>query len=144
VDVDELLEGLLRKRLAVLQLAEQRLRTIEQPRAEIILGEREERLMALRLAQARTREQVLVNAYRPIDLAAPAEQVPEREVGLGRLVVDLRDLDEKLERLVCLAVQHEVQAAEIVRADPGRRRVVAFPAQAVVCPPEPGEDDQDR
>src|SRR5690606_13547432 len=84
------------------------------------------------------------NAYRPIDLAAPAEQVPEREVGLERLVVDLRDLDEKLERLVCLAVQHEVQAAEIVRADPGRRRVVAFPAQAVVCPPEPGEDDQDR
>src|SRR5690606_36878298 len=134
VDVDQLLEGLLGQRLAVLQLAQQRLRSIEQPCAEIVLGQREKRLMALRLTQARTGEQFLMHPYRTVDLAASAEEMPEREMRLERLVIDLRKLDEELERLVGLAVQDEVQAAEIVGVDAGRRGVVALAAQPIVRP----------
>ncbi len=121
VDVDELLERGLGERRAVVELGEELLGAVVQPGAEVVLGEREHRLMALSLVQVRPREEVLVHANRALDFAAPTEKVTEREVSLERLVVDFRHLDEQLERLVGLAAQHEVEAANIVGADPRRR-----------------------
>src|SRR5690606_32810624 len=68
---------------------------------------------------------------RALDLAAPAEQVPEREVGLERVLVDLRHLHEQLERLVRLPVQDEVQAADVVRADTRRQVAIAVYVDAI-------------
>src|SRR5262249_24399661 len=125
IDVDELLERGLGERRAVVEVGEELLGAIVQARAEIVLGEREDGLMALRLVQIGARKQGLMHANRALDLAAPAEQMTEREVSLERLVVDLGHLDEQLERLVRLAAQHEVQAADVVGADSRRRVAVA-------------------
>src|SRR5690606_8195859 len=68
IDFDQLLEGLLRQCLTRTELREQRLRAIEEPGAEVILREREECLMTLRLAQSRPRDQVLMHPDRAVDL----------------------------------------------------------------------------
>ena len=60
--------------------------------------------------QVRAIEQVLVHADRALDLAVPAEQDAEREVQLDGLRIDLDHLDERLDRLVGLLVQQEVEA----------------------------------
>src|SRR5690606_4772828 len=142
VDIDQLLERLLRECLTRPELREQRLRSIEKPCAEIVLGEREQRLVTLRLAQPRPRNKVLMHADRAVHLAAAAKQVPEREVRLERLVIDLRHLDEQLERLVRLAVQDEIEAANIVRADGRGRLIVPLAAEPLVGPADARREDQ--
>jgi hypothetical protein len=54
-----------------------------------------------------------VHADRAVDLALPAEQRAQREVQVDRLRIDLDHLDERLDGLVRLLVQQEVEAAEI-------------------------------
>ena len=46
-------------------------------------------------------------------LAAPAKQAAEREVQLDRLRVDLDHLDERLDRLVGLLVEQEIEPLEV-------------------------------
>src|SRR4051812_32847756 len=58
---------------------------------------------------------MLVHADRAIDLAAAAKQIAERKMRLDRVAVDLRELEEHLDRLVLLLVQKVIEAAEIVR-----------------------------
>ena len=54
-----------------------------------------------------------MHADRAVDLALPAEQAAQREVQVDRLRIDLDDLDERLDRLVGLLVQQEIEPAEI-------------------------------
>src|SRR5262245_59154056 len=61
VDRDELFERGLGERRAVAELAEELLRAIEQAGAQVVLGEREQRLMSLRFVEIRARQQVLVD-----------------------------------------------------------------------------------
>ena len=78
-----------------------------------ILRELEHRGLALVGWQVGTVEQVLMHADRAIDLALAAEQIAQREVQIDRLRIDLDDFDERLDRLVGLLVQQEIEAAEI-------------------------------
>src|SRR5690606_25986632 len=98
--------------------------------------------MTLCLAQCRPRDQVLMHAYRAVHLAPAAKQMTQREMGLERLVIDLRHLHEELEGLVRLTVQNEVQPADVVGADARGRLIVPVPAQAVVRPSEGRKKDQ--
>ena len=143
VDVDELLERRFGDGRTVDQLAKVLLRAIEQAGAEIVLREREQRLMPLRVAQRRPRQQVLVDANRALHLAAPSEEMAEREVRFQRLVVDFRHLNEELERLVGTPVQDEVQAADVVGADP-RRQVAIAVAVDLEEKAAGGSDDEQR
>src|SRR5918993_3936011 len=87
VNADELLERGLGKRRAVTKLREQLLGSIEQAGSEVVFGEREQGLMALCFVEVRARQQILVDANRPLHLAAPPEQMPQGEVRLERVVV---------------------------------------------------------
>ena len=95
------------------ELGEQLLGAIEQAGAMEVLRELEGRRLALVRRQVGTVEQVLVHADRAVDLALAAEQAAEREVQVDRLRIDLDHLDERLDRLVGLLVQQEVEAAEV-------------------------------
>src|SRR5690606_35134025 len=143
IDLDQPLERLLRERLARLQLGEQRLGAIEETRPEIVLGQREQRLMTLRLAETGPCDEVLMHANRAVHLAPTAKQMPEREMCLERFVVDLRHLDEQLERFVRFTVQDEIEAADIVGADPRRRSIVPVAAEPLVRPADAGRQDQE-
>ena len=57
-----------------------------------------------------------------VDFAAAAEEAAQRELQLDRLRVLLGDLQERLDRLVGLLVQQEVEAAEIRRRQRARFR----------------------
>src|SRR3954452_5867121 len=70
VDVDQLLECGLGNRGTVVELGEQLLGTVVEARTEIVFGEREERLMSLRVVQVRPCEQILMNANCSLDFAA--------------------------------------------------------------------------
>src|SRR5690606_11426826 len=143
VDVDEFLERGFRERRAVDELGKKLLGAVEEPGAEVVLGEREHGLMPLRVVQVRTREQVLVDANRTLDLAAAPEQVPEREVRLERVLVDLCHLHEQLERLVRLPVQDEVETADVVGADARRQLAVTVDVDAI-GEADRTERDEDR
>src|SRR5262245_9843524 len=60
VNRDELFERGLGQCRAVAELAEELLRAVEQAGAQIVLGEREQRLMPLRFVEVRARQQILV------------------------------------------------------------------------------------
>ena len=143
VDIDELLESSLGDRRAVVEVGEELLGAVVEARAEVVLGEGKDGLMALGLVQIRPREQILMDANRSLDFAAAPEQVTERKVRLERLVVDFGHLDEQLERFIGLAAQHEIQAANIVGTDP-RRRVPVAVAVDLECKADRRGHDDDR
>ncbi len=58
-------------------------------------------------------DDVLVHADGALHLAAPAIQAAEREVRVDRLVVDLGQAQEDLERAVGLVVEQEPHALEV-------------------------------
>ena len=103
----------------------------DQQRCHVVLAEFEQSDGLLLLAQARARDQVLVDADRTIDLAAPAEQVAEGEVGFHRIAIDVGELEEYLDRLVLLFVEQVVEAAEIA----GRQLADARPRLALAATP---------
>ena len=78
-----------------------------------ILGELEQRGLALVRREVRAVEQVLVHARRALDLALAPEKAAEREMQVDRLRIDLDDFDERLDRLVRLLVQQEVEPAKV-------------------------------
>ena len=113
VDRDQLAQRLRRMHAHLHQVGEQGFGAIEQAGAHVVLAQREHAAGLLFLAQAVPRNQALVQADGAIDFAAAAEQVAERELGLDRVLVDLGDLQEDLDRLVLLLVEQVVQAAEV-------------------------------
>src|SRR5690606_2371446 len=96
-----------------LQPLEARLGAIEQPRLEVVLAELEQRLLALPFVEVGALDEVLVDANGAVGLSPPAEQVAECEMQLDRFRIDAHDVDERVDRLVGLLVEQEVQAAEI-------------------------------
>ena len=115
VDADQVAQCLRRALVDARQVGEHGLGAIEQPGAHVVLAQRQQRLDLLRIVEVGTLHQRLVQPDRAVDLAAPAEQVPEREMRLDRVAVDLGELQEHLDRLVLLLVQEVVEAAEVVR-----------------------------
>ena len=87
---------------------------VEHPRAEVVLGQLQVRLQPKIVGERGTGDEVLMEAYRAVDLPAPPIEVSERELRLRRLLVDLEDLDEHLDRAVRLVVQQVVEPAEVV------------------------------
>ena len=58
-------------------------------------------------------QQVLVHPHAPLVFAAAAEQVAARKVQLLRVGVVLHRLDERVDGLVLLLIEQEVQATEV-------------------------------
>ena len=132
VDLEQVLARERRLR-ARLELLEHLLGAVQDAGLEVVLAELGQRDQLLLRAQPGALEQVLVHADGAVILAAPAEQAAEREVQLDGLRIDLDHLDERLDRLVGLLVQQEVEPLEVgarqrarrVRGPtPGRRRPV--------------------
>src|SRR5712691_12149944 len=97
----------------VLELEEHLLGAVEQPGLEVVLPELDHRVQPLFPTQVRALEKVAVHADRPLGLPAPAKQAPQRKMQLDGFRIDLDHLDERLDRLVGLLVEQEVQALEI-------------------------------
>ena len=105
-----------------LELAEKLLGAVEQARLEIVLRELEQRDQLLLRREVGALDQVLVHADRALDLAAAPEQAAQREMQLDRLRIDLDHLDERLDRLVGLLVEQEVEPLEIRQRQRARFR----------------------
>ena len=99
------------------QFQEQTFGAIEQPGLEVILPQLQQGLGTLLFVQCGTGDQILVHPYRTLDLAAPAEQVAQGEMGFDRARI-LRHLDKHLDGLVRLFVQLEIEPLEV-----GRRQI---------------------
>src|SRR6266700_3096423 len=108
----------------VLELEEHLLGAVEQPGLEVVLPELDHRVQPLFPAQVRALEKVAVHADRPLGLPAPAKQAPQRKMQLDGFRIDLDHLDERLDRLVGLLVEQEVQALEV-----GARQLPRFRQQ---------------
>jgi hypothetical protein len=87
-----------------------RLGPVKQTGLHEVLGQRVLSADALALRQVGPVEQVLVDAHRALVFAPAPEQVAEREVKIGRVRVLLDRLDERVDRLVVLLVEQQVQA----------------------------------
>ncbi len=96
-------------------------RAVQQTGLQEILPEFEERVIALTDRQIGAAEKILMHAYRAIRFAAAAEQVAEREMQFDGFGIELDDFDKRVDRLVQLLVEQEVEAAEI-----GTRQIGAF------------------
>ena len=119
VDVAQVLQRVLGMR-AARQLREELLRAVKEPRLEIVLGKLEQRVELLFLRQVGALDQVLVHADRALDFAAPAKQRTQREMQLDRLRLHFHDLGERLDRLVGLLVEQEIEPFEIRRGQRAR------------------------
>jgi hypothetical protein len=98
------------------QRLEDLLRAVEHARLQVVLRERESRLLALAGFQRLPGGDVLVHLDRAVHLAAAAIEAAEREVRLDRVVVELDGSQEGLERTVRLLVDQEVDARHVVAA----------------------------
>jgi len=85
-----------------------------------------------------------VHADGAVVLAAPPEQAPQREVQVDRLRVDLHHLDERLDRLVGLLVEEEVEPLEIGARQRARLVHEVPDVDARRDPPEAEEQREDE
>src|SRR6266850_1857853 len=140
IDLEQELQGFATVR-RVLELEKGLFRSVEKPGLEIVLPQLDHRVQPLLRAQIRTLEQVPVHANRPLGLAAAAEPATQGEVQLDGLRIDLDHLDERLDRLVRLLVQQEIETFEI-RA----RQLPRFPQQLldVDARREPAQPEEQR
>lgn len=76
VDLAQPFQGALAVNPHLDKLAEHALRPIEQSRAHIVLPELVQGIAALLLAEIRARDQILVDADRPVDLSAAPKRLP--------------------------------------------------------------------
>ena len=143
VDRDQEAERRVLERRAV-ELGEQLLGAVEQSGAMEVLRELEHRRLALVRREVRAVEQVLVHPRRAVDLALAPEQAPEREVQVDRLRIDLDHLDERLDRLVRLLVQQEVEAAKIGQRQRARLAQQVLDVDARGDPAQREEQGRDR
>src|SRR5690606_40895940 len=79
----------------------------------VVLAQRQQRLDLLLVRQVRPLHQRLVQADGAVDLAAATEQVPQRDLGFERVLVQLGNVQEQLDRLVRLFVEQVVEATEV-------------------------------
>ena len=103
-----------------------------------------ERVIALGDGQIGAAQQVLMHANRAVSLTAAAEQVTQRKVQLDRFRVEFDDFDKRVDRLIGLLIEQEIQATEV-----RTRQVGAFGQQrleVVACghPAERKSDGYDK
>src|SRR5690606_18939385 len=113
VNADQVAQRLRRPLVEPGEVAEHGLGAVQQAGAHVVLAQRGQRLDLLRVAEVGALRQRLVQADRAVDLAATAEQVVQRDLGLEGVLVQFGDVQEQLDRLVRLLVEQVVQAAEI-------------------------------
>ena len=89
---------------------------------QIVLSQREQRLIALLCCQVGPRNDVLMNSDRAIDLSAAPKQATKRKVSFNRLVINPDHFEKMLECLVRLLVKKKVEPLEIVHIK-WRRRI---------------------
>ncbi len=121
------------------QPLERLLGAVKQPRLQVVLAEFVECHDTLLLREVGPLEQILVHPDRSLGLAAPPEQAAECEMQLDGLRVDPDDLGERLDRLVGLLVQQEVEPGEVGARDPARFGDELLDVDAGGKPPEPEE-----
>ena len=91
---------------------------------QIVLPQREQRLIALLRCQIGPRNDILMNSNGSIDLSAPPKQTTKGKVSFYRFVINPDHLEKMLKCLVRLLVKKEVEALEIIHIN--RRRRVFF------------------
>lgn len=128
-----------------LQAVERVFGAIEQTRLQVVLAELEQRVLALRRVEVTTLDQVQVHADRPVGLAAAPKQVAQRVVQVDRFGIEPDDVDERVDRLVGLLVEQEIQPSEI---RVGQAAAVAatpvVPECGLVARREPPEHEEQR
>ena len=107
---------------------EQFCRAVEKSGSQIVLRQREQRLVPLLGGEIGPRNNVLVNTDCAIHLAPAPEQATQRKVGLDGLVVDPHHFQKVFESLVCLLIEEKIEAFQIV--DIERRRWILHIALA--------------
>ena len=132
VDGHQARQRTLEKQILVCKLTKQAFGAIEHARTQIILCKLVACLVAVCCLEIGARDQVLVHAQGTVDLALPTEQVAEREMGFGRVVVDFEHAHEGGDRLVGVVVDQLAYAAQVVRIDRRRRFIVALRSSAYV------------
>ncbi len=112
IDLQQPVERLMLVRRA-LELEIGFLGAIEQPGLLVILANLVERGGARFSRQVRPLEQILVQPNRALDFALAPKEASQSQVQLNRFRLDLDDFVERLDRLVGLLVEQEVEALEI-------------------------------
>ncbi len=102
---------------------------IEQAGFHEILRQCVLRTVAIGARQIGSAQQVLVDPHGALVFAAPSKQVTKREMKLGGIGILLDGLDERIDRLVVLLVEQQVEPFEI-----GARRVAALTAPLAADP----------
>ena len=95
-----------------LEAVERGLSPIAPTGTQEVLAQFEHRVLALGGIQVAPVGQILVHTDGAIGFAASTEQIAQREVQLDRFRVQPHHVDERVDRLVGLLVEQEVQAAE--------------------------------
>ena len=126
------------------ELGEELLGAIEEAGAVKVLRELEFGGASLVRGQVRAIEKVLVHPDRAVDFALPAKEAAQREMQIDGLRIDLDHLDERLDRLVRLLVQQEIEAAKIGQRQRARLAQQMPDVDARGDPAEREEHDRDR
>jgi hypothetical protein len=95
-------------------LLEQPFGAVEQARAQIVLRQRKQRLLAVLGRKLLARQQVLMDADGALHLAAAAVQRAEREVRLDGVGARIQKLQEHVEGAVRLLGDEVVEACQVV------------------------------
>ena len=96
-------------------LLKQPLGPIKHAGAQIILRQRQQRLFAMLRGQFLARQQILMNADRALDFAAPPIQRPQRKMRLDGLGVGIHQLQEHVERPIGLLGDQVIEAGQVIR-----------------------------
>ena len=140
VDLEQELErGLLVA--GALQLEEHLLGAIQQAGLEVVLRQLVQGSQALLSGEVGTIDQVLVHADGAFHFPAPAEQAAQGKMQLDGLGIHLDHLDERLDGLVRLLIDEEVETAKVRRRQRARLGQKLFDVDARR---EPSQAEEDR
>jgi len=96
-------------------LLKQAFRPVEQARAQVVLRQPEERLLAVLGSQPDARQEILVDADGALDLAAPSIQGAQGKMRLYGVRIRVHELQEHVERPVGLLGDEVIESGQIVR-----------------------------
>ncbi len=86
---------------------------VEQSTLQVVLPQFRERLRPFTRRQVGAIQQVGMDTHRAVEFAAPAKQVAQRMMQFDGLGIQLDDLDERIDRLIVLVVEQQVEPAEV-------------------------------
>ncbi len=123
------------------QAAQRFLGAVKQAGTQEVLAQLIERVLALGIRKILAAGQVLVHADGALGFTAPAEQGAERKVQLGGLGVQAHHLDERIDGLVGLLVEQEIQPLEIGAR---QRALLAHQLARIEAGSHPAEAENER